>query len=176
MMKSANAQIANEFVPKSTISSSASNMPPANEYTQEIADKICLRLSQGESLRSICRDSEFPAQSTVFKWLTEQKAFSERYAQAQERKMEAWQESLDEIADEALAEVKKCDDPKIASALVQAYRAKIDTRKWSMSKLAPKKYGEKIQQEHSGELGIKTIVVSQDRKKAQPKPDVKPEF
>ena len=91
--------------------------------------------------------------------------------------MEVWQDSLDELSDEALAEVKACEDPKIASALVQAYRVKIDTRKWAMSKLAPKKYGDslKLQGDKDNPL-IQTIVVAPDAKKAKPKPEVKPEF
>jgi len=153
-------------------------MPRETDFTQQIATLICSRLASGESLRSICRDPEMPAQSTVFKWLSEQKAFSEQYAHAQEQKMEVWQESLDEIADEALAEVKSCEDPKIASALVQAYRAKIDTRKWAMSKLAPKKYGEalKLSGDKDAPLAIQTIVVQPDAKQSKPKAEVKPEF
>jgi len=47
---------------------------------------------------------------------------------------------------------------RIDSAWVQLQRLKIDAKKWELSKLNPKKYGDKIQQEHSGEL--KTTIIS----------------
>ncbi len=40
----------------------------------------------------------------------------------------------------------------VDSAAVGHARLKIDTRKWTMSKLAPKKYGDKIL--HEGEIGV----------------------
>ena len=44
------------------------------------------------------------------------------------------------------------------SESVQRSKLRVDTRKWLMSKLAPKKYGEKVDLEHSGEVAIKRVV------------------
>lgn len=54
-------------------------------YTKKIADEICLRLSVGESLRSICRDDYMPVLSTVLLWvIKDREGFSAQYAQARE--------------------------------------------------------------------------------------------
>jgi hypothetical protein len=38
-------------------------------------------------------------------------------------------------------------------------RLRIDTRKWIASKLKPKKYGDKIEQEIKGEMGLTVQIV-----------------
>lgn len=38
-------------------------------YTEEIGAEICIRLSEGESLNSICRDDYMPNKSTVVRWV-----------------------------------------------------------------------------------------------------------
>jgi Bacteriophage Sf6, terminase small subunit-like len=37
-------------------------------YTREIAETICTRMSEGESLRAICRDPGMPSEGTVRGW------------------------------------------------------------------------------------------------------------
>jgi hypothetical protein len=46
---------------------------------------------------------------------------------------------------------------KIDTGWVQLQRLKIDAKKWELSKLKPKKYGDKIQTEHSGEITTNVI-------------------
>ena len=41
---------------------------------------------------------------------------------------------------------------------IQRSRLRVDTRKWIMSKLAPKKYGDKVTQELTGKDGAELIV------------------
>jgi hypothetical protein len=91
---------------------------------------ICDKLTEGVSLRKLCKSEEFPNASTVYVWLDRFPAFAEKYARAREAATEDMLEAILEIA----------DDPKIE---VQDKRVRIDTRKWAMSKLNMKKYGEK---------------------------------
>lgn len=128
-----------------------------SEFTQEIADAICERIAEGESLRTICRDDEMPNRSTVFRWLAARPEFSDQYARAREAQAEALFEDMLEIADDASGDTKivgrdgeereVCD-----TEFVQRSKLRIDTRKWMAGKLAPKKYGEKL------ELGGKVAV------------------
>ena len=111
-----------------------------SDYSPEIAARICDLLASGESLRSICAADDMPAQSSVFLWLQKHSEFSEQYARAREAQMELWAGQIVEIADETN------DD-------VQRARLRVDTRKWLMSKLAPKKYGDKVTNEHTGPDG-----------------------
>jgi hypothetical protein len=40
-----------------------------SDYTPELATKICERIANGESVRSIVKDEDMPASSTIFRWL-----------------------------------------------------------------------------------------------------------
>jgi len=108
-------------------------------YTPQIVELICEELAKGNPLYRLCEErDDFPAESTVYKWLDEHREFSEKYARARERQADRRADEIIEIADTV-------QDASIA-------RNRMDARKWAASKLAPKKYGEKISQEISGSL------------------------
>jgi hypothetical protein len=70
-------------------------------------------------------------------WVDTRADFAERYARARERLVEHWADEIIELAD---AEVPPNDN-----AAVQRARLRVDTRKWLMSKLAPRKYGDRVE-------------------------------
>lgn len=120
-------------------------------YTQELADKICERISSGESLRGICRDEDMPSCSTVFRWLLdeEKKKFWEQYEKSRNVQAEIMFEELLEIADDGTNDwMEKERDGNtsyfINGEAVSRSRLRVDTRKWFLSKVLPKKFGEKI--------------------------------
>jgi hypothetical protein len=108
------------------------------DYSPELAARICEQLSQGKSLRSVCKADDMPAASNVFLWLQRHSEFKEQYEVAKAESADALTDDMLEIADNA------------DSDNVQVARLQVDTRKWLASKLKPKKYGEKITNEHSG--------------------------
>lgn len=133
-------------------------------YSLELADKICERLAAGESMRSISRDESMPAMSTLFKWIRENEAFSQQYAKAKEESADAWVEDMLDIADNQVGNPVLVDDKPLLNQdgkavmfvdgpAVNHARLRVDTRKWAASKLKPKKYGEKVTQEHVGKDG-----------------------
>ena len=65
-------------------------------YNAELAASILIRISNGESLRSIVKDEGMPTQSSVYLWLLQKPGFSEQYTRARE-------EQADTLADEILA-------------------------------------------------------------------------
>jgi hypothetical protein len=128
------------------------------EYTSELAAEILERITSGESLRSICKPAKMPAESTVRKWVVyDREGFSAQYEKARRAQMDALAEDLLEIADE------KTDD-------VQRARLRVDTRKWLMSKIAPKRFGDRVLNEHSGPNGgpiqNQTLVIDPEKLKA----------
>lgn len=128
-----------------------------SHYTEELAHAICLRVADGESLRSVCRDESMPAMSTVFKWLNEHKSFAEQYARAKEAAADAMAEDIQDIADEAPQMTTNKAGALVVDNGFETFRkTRIDTRKWIASKLKPKKYGEKIDAkvEHSGSITV----------------------
>lgn len=129
---------------------------PSN-YSDNIASQICARLAQGEPLRSICVDSKMPGMSTVFKWLAKHEEFREQYARAREDQADALADDIVRIADEPPP--PDSESGKIDSAWVAWQRNRIDARKWTASKLKPKKYGDKLETktELSGSVELKEI-------------------
>lgn len=106
-------------------------------YSPELISQFLERMANGESVRSICRDDNMPALSCIFRWLNEKPDFKEQYARAREMQADALFEELQEVADDAL---------KAETAVeVQARRLIVDTHKWRLSKIVPKRYGDKIE-------------------------------
>ena len=130
-----------------------------SKYNKKVADEICKRIALGESLRAICRDDKMPSEDSVYLWLLDddKREFCDKYARSRNAQAEKMFEALNEIADSSLDVIVGGED-KADNARVQAVRLKVDTRKWYLSKVLPKKYGDKIQQEITGEEAIKRVV------------------
>jgi hypothetical protein len=123
-----------------------------SEYDANVADFICERISHGESLNKIVRDEDMPGNGTVFRWLAARPEFREKYARAREAQMDAMAEEILAIADESQYDFKEVNGCTIVDhENIQRSRLRVDTRKWLMAKLAPKKYGDKQQMEVSSE-------------------------
>jgi len=126
-------------------------------YTQELADKVCEAISLGSSLRSACLSKDLPSISTVFKWLREDEGFTKQYEKACEERTEYQREELLDIADDGTndwEEQERTDGStfvKLNNESIQRSRLRVDTRKWLMSKMKPKKYGDKMDVTSGGE-------------------------
>lgn len=100
--------------------------------------------------------------STIFKWLRDNPSFSEQYARAKEIQAEAFSDELLDIADDGVndfVEIQKkngavvlCDQENI-----QRSKLRVDTRKWLMSKFAPKKYGDKLAIDGNLAVGVQLV-------------------
>ncbi|MCW2405049.1 hypothetical protein M2336_001678 [Sphingobium sp. B1D7B] len=117
-----------------------------SSFTQEIADAICEGLANARSLRSICLDENMPSQTTVFRWLADERytTFREQYARAREAQADAIFDECLDIADDAANDYMG-DDEKYNGDAVARSRLRIDTRKWMAGKLRPKVYGDKLE-------------------------------
>lgn len=129
------------------------------DYSLELADTICFRLANGESMRSVCRDDATPAMTTVFRWLRENEEFQQQYAIATEERAEAFVEDMVDIADNATNDWMESNGEgnegyRLNGESIQRSRLRVDTRKWAASKMKPKKYGDKIQQEITAPEGV----------------------
>ena len=119
-------------------------------YSQDLTNRICVRLALGESIRSICKDDDMPAQSVIYQWLYRHPEFAEQYTRAREEQAETHADQIVDIADEtpALLEVKDKEgnivDIKLDSAYIAWQKQRIDSRKWNASKQRPKKYGDRV--------------------------------
>lgn len=127
-------------------------------YTPELGERICDLLVLGEdgetpmSLRAVCRRDDMPDLKTVMRWLKANDAFRQQYADARELQQELSHDDIVEIADNATDDVIFLTDedesgegarPAIKHSAIQRARLQIDTRKWIMARMAPKKYGDR---------------------------------
>lgn len=130
-----------------------------SSFTQETAKTICDRLAIGQSLREICRSEGMPSAPTIFRWIQEHETFRKQYAIAREAQAEYLFDEIVEIADDASNDWMQRnhgegDDVDVLNhEHVQRSRLRIDARKWAASKLAPKKYGDKVIMDGDGEGG-----------------------
>ena len=120
------------------------------KYSQELAAEILLRITEGESLRSIVKDANMPGQATVYEWLLAKADFAEQYAYARDQQAETLADEIIALADEKPKEVT--DDKgngRIDNGWVTWQKNRVDARKWVASKLKPKKYGDRVT--HAGD-------------------------
>lgn len=129
-------------------------------YTPELATHVCERLSAGESLRAVCRDESMPSTTTVMKWAAEIPEFAEQYAKARTLLLQHHAEDLVDIADDGTNDWMEradkdgnCIGWQVNGEHINRSRLRVDTRKWVLSKLLPKVYGERSAVEMTGKDG-----------------------
>lgn len=143
-----------------------------SDYTAEVTAAICERLGLGESLRQICADESMPGKSTVMRWLHDHKEFRDQYARAREDQAEHWAEEIIQISDDGTNDTQtdEVGHERVNQDVIARSRLRVDTRKWLMARMAPKKYGDKVVQEHTGPDGGPVQVQRIERVIVDPKP------
>ena len=137
-------------------------------FTQHIANIICTRIAEGESLREIVKTDGMPDRTTVYDWLLKNEAFANQYTRAREEQADTLADEILAISDEA-PEVDYIKDKhgnvidiKIDSGYVAYQRQRIDARKWVAAKLKPKKYSENIKLSGDAENPVEVGVTMLD--------------
>lgn len=142
-------------------------------FTQEIADIICAALAAGRSLRDACSEPGMPSEATVRAWAVDDvEGFNAQYTRARQLGLDCMADELLHIARTPLEGRKtKTKSSKIKAGDVETDAVETETEvstgdavdrsklyadklQWYLSKLAPKRYGDKIEIEHSGSVSI----------------------
>lgn len=115
---------------------------------------IIQRICEGESLRSILLHADrniLPTMAVFLKWVSEDAELEKQYARAMSVRAESMFDEIIDISDETNADIEFTDDGKmkIVGEAIQRSRLKIDARKWALSKMNPKKYGDKVDVDHT---------------------------
>ena len=115
------------------------------EFTEDIADEICWRITHGEPLVRICADEHLPHVATIYRWLIRFPTFCDMYTRAREEQADTNADEILAIADEMPPEYT---DEKGRTTIDHSYLAwqkqRIEARKWTAAKLKPRKYGERM--------------------------------
>lgn len=144
----------------------------------KVFDDICDRISKGESLRSVLRDEEMPTRKTFYSWMRDKDGEDipskvNQYARATEDRADTIFDEMFDIADDGSNDYTKkaigegVEVEVLNNEHIQRSRLRIDTRKWALSKMMPKKYGDRIEQviEDKRTPQYKGISMSKDDRK-----------
>ena len=135
--------------------------PTSVLYSDALAEEILARVSAGEGLKTICQEGHMPSEAAVRQWVREDRGvdtengregFASLYARARELGCDSIAEEIISISDEPIL---FNDEPN--NAIVQHARLRTDNRRWLLSKLAPKKYGDKVTTEVTGADGAQLV-------------------
>ena len=108
-----------------------------------VAERVCEKVAAGLTLaKAFKKIPDAPSMATWFRWVANDPAIRDMYARARESHVEVNFDSLHDLADSAT--VRNIDKVKL----------QIDTRKWTIVKGLPKKYGERVDLNHRGALTI----------------------
>lgn len=140
---------------------------PSIAFNQEIADDFCERLStSNKSTTTVLKEMNKEGitevhLTTLFKWLRDEPEFLKQYTRSKEEQADFLAEEMIEIADDSSLDIAFTDDGKafIDKEHIARSRLRVETRKWIAAKLKPKKYGDKIETTHAGEISHKITQV-----------------
>lgn len=112
-------------------------------YTVELGKEVITRLSNGQSLHSICKLDHMPHIATIYDWIAKEPSFGEHYGRAREQAAHTLFDQMLDIADDSTRDL--LEDGSANSAAIARARLQIETRARVAGKLAPKVYGERIE-------------------------------
>lgn len=122
-------------------------MAYSKEQRTEIVNTICkLMVEEGMSLRSILLEPDMPDRVTFFKWIDEDENKLNQYVRAMEGRADYYADEILELSD--TQNVDAYIEPETGKTIIdgtaiQRSKLQVDTRKWLMARMAPKKYGDK---------------------------------
>ena len=105
------------------------------KYNKKLGERICKQIANGKSLLKISKLKNMPTRQTIHNWLLDKelKDFFDNYEKSCNVRAENMFDNLNEISD--LSDKKESTNRS---------RLRVDTRKWYLSKIMPKKYGDKL--------------------------------
>lgn len=131
----------------------------SQEQRKKIVDFVCSEISEGKSLRSVLANNDnMPGRNTFLEWMENDPVKANQYARAMEQRQEVIFEEILSISDDQEGDVIENEEgiEVVNHNVIQRARLRVDSRKWMLGKMNPKKYGDKVQTELSG--GVQNII------------------
>ncbi len=119
-------------------------------------------LARGRTLRAICREPGMPSDMAVRKWtFADPDGFGSQYARARDSGLDAVAEEVIEISDDGTRDrtVDEEGHETVDHDHISRAKLRVDTRKWYLSKIAPKRYGDRT--EHAVDVTHRYVVVGE---------------
>lgn len=135
-------------------------MARPSSYDAEIAAELLMTVATTKKgLETICSDAKFPEPMTVYRWMLANPEFREGYARAKEDQLQILEDEILQLADNTqMGEIVtlKADgtEERKQADMIEHRKLQIESRKWLMAKLKPKKYGDRVDVHSSGNATI----------------------
>jgi hypothetical protein len=124
-------------------------MARLTEYNFDLCIDICEHIAVGGNIVDVLGSNKtFPSWSTFRRWKRDNEELRTLYVNSQQDKSEALEKEMDDYRDMLIS--KDID--------ASTYNTLVQTLKWKMGKFYPKMFGDKIQQELSGEVNLKPVI------------------
>ncbi len=115
-----------------------------SSYSKQLGAEICARLAEGEPITKITKEEGMPGQSTIYRWLVDNKEFREMYESARKDGAHTLASQIQEIADsEPLKVFDDQGNQRYDAGSISYNKLRMEARKWLAAKYLPKVYGEK---------------------------------
>lgn len=144
-------------------------VPPYSEEEKEkLFTEICDGISEGKSLRQMCREKDI-SRGSFRKWREEKEDRMTQYVRATKERADYYFEEMIEIAykpeyGKKKKVIKENGEGKkvevIRGDMIEHRRLKVDTLKWALARMQPKKYGTKVDHTTDGEKFSGNIVIN----------------
>lgn len=132
------------------------------EQKAKACEEILAKVAKGASLNSICKNGDdwIPPRKTFDMWCDNDADLSAKYARAREDRAEVIFEECIAIADSQEGDVILVDGvEQINHDFISRAKLRIDTRKWMIGKMQPKKYGDKLEIGGTGPGGALQVII-----------------
>ena len=131
-----------------------------SKYTDTLAREICLRLSDGTTLREVCRAKDIPvAAPTVHSWVVDNvEGFAAQYMRARATGYQMMADEIIEIIDDGRNDyvLKKNKHGEMIKAVdnecVARSKLRFQGRQWLLAKALPRIFGDRVEIDHSGSI------------------------
>ena len=131
--------------------------PKTPDERAAIMRRVCASLEEGTTLKvAVAAAGDPVAKETILDWVDRYPELEQLYSRARAQGYRQLADQIQEISDETDVKVRY-EDEDVTLALdataVARNRLRVDTRKWILSKMLPKVYGDKVTNEHTGAGG-----------------------
>jgi len=119
-------------------------MARKSDYTEELALKICSQIANGKSLKKIGEQDDMPTRATIHNWLLDENKYITNDKGEKVKFFDKYEEAVNIRTENMFDELNEISDIKDELESPSRSRLRVDTRKWYLSKVMPKKYGDKL--------------------------------
>lgn len=134
---------------------------PSIVYSDKLLAVILDRVASGESLCTICDADDMPSRKSFFQWVKDNPEIQAQYEFAIQMRADKFAEDIIQISDDGTRDTYTDENgnERTNQDVIARSRLRVDARKWLASKMAPKKYGDRVEADvkHSGAVEIKNI-------------------